>query len=65
MKQKSHSGAKKRIKFTAKKKMIFKKPCKNHLLFGKSKRQKRSFRKGVVAHDSDVSEIRSLLPNNL
>lgn len=65
MKQKTHSGAKKRIKFTANKKAVSKKPCRNHLLFGKSKRQKRSYRKGLFAQPSDTKEIRHLLPNNL
>lgn len=65
MKQKSHTGAKKRIKITARGRVMFKKPCKNHLLFNKSKRQKRSFRKGVAANNSDVPKIKSLLPNYL
>ncbi|MBI5152681.1 50S ribosomal protein L35 [Candidatus Peregrinibacteria bacterium] len=65
MKQKSHSGMKKRIHFSSGGKAKFRKPCRNHLLFGKSKRQKRSFRKGVNADETNVSEIKRLLPNYL
>ncbi|HBB03237.1 MAG: 50S ribosomal protein L35 [Candidatus Gracilibacteria bacterium] len=64
MKQRTHSGAKKRMRMTAKKKVVFKKPCRNHLLFGKSKRQKRTYRKGLVGMPSDMKAVRALLPNN-
>lgn len=65
MKQKTHSGAKKRLEITGKGKIMFKKPGKKHLLFGKSKRQKRSFKKGVVVHSVDLGQAKKLLPNNV
>jgi len=40
MKQKTHSGAKKRVKKTGTGKFIVQKSCRNHLLVNKSKRQK-------------------------
>ncbi len=49
MKQKSHSGAKKRVKITGKGTFIVEKSCKNHLLVNKSKRQKKLNNKGKVA----------------
>ena len=49
MKQKSHSGAKKRAKRTGTGKFIVQKSCKNHLLVNKSKRQKKLNNKGKVA----------------
>jgi large subunit ribosomal protein L35 len=49
MKQKSHSGIKKRIKKTATGKFVYNKPAKRHLLVNKSKRQKRSSISGQAA----------------
>ena len=49
MKQKSHSGAKKRVKKTGTGKFVVQKSCKNHLLSNKSKRQKKLNKKGKVA----------------
>jgi len=49
MKQKTHSGTKKRTRITGGGKVIFQKACKRHLLSSKSKRQKNISRLGVVA----------------
>jgi len=49
MKQKTHSGAKKRVKQTGTGKFVVQKSCKNHLLVNKSKRQKKLNNKGKVA----------------
>lgn len=49
MKQKSHSGAKKRVRKTGTGKFVVEKSCKNHLLVNKSKRQKKLNKKGKVA----------------
>lgn len=49
MKQKTHSGAKKRVKVTGSGKMMFQKANKNHLLSSKSKRQKKLNRLGAEA----------------
>jgi len=61
MKQKSHSGLKKRIKRTATGKVIFKKSAKNHLLTNKSKRQKKVHKYGKVASHADMRYIKKLL----
>jgi len=49
MKQKTHSGAKKRIRVTGSGKVLLQKSCKNHLLSSKSKRQKKFGRLGLEA----------------
>jgi len=49
MKQKTHSGLKKRVKITGSGKIMFQKSCKNHLLSSKSKKQKKSGRLGLEA----------------
>ncbi len=48
MKQKTHSGSKKRIKVTGSGKMMFQKAGKNHLLSSKNKRQKKLNRLGQL-----------------
>jgi large subunit ribosomal protein L35 len=65
MKQKTHSGAKKRIKINGKGKMFTKKAAKNHLLSSKSKRQKGSFLSGMPLNESNTQKIRRLMPNSL
>lgn len=62
MKLKSHSGLKKRIKISARGKLMFQKPGKRHLLINKSKRQKAQYPGGVPVHHGDQSKIRRLLP---
>lgn len=49
MKQKTHSGLKKRVKVTGSGKMMFRKAATNHLLSSKSKRQKKTGRLGIAA----------------
>ena len=61
MKAKTHSGMKKRVKVTGRKKFIFAKPAHSHLLMHKSKSQKRGSRKGVVASKADSKTIAKLL----
>lgn len=61
MKLKTHRGLKKRVKVNAKKKIFFKKGCKNHLLSNKSSRQKDSCRMGMAAHPSNVKYLNKLL----
>ncbi len=65
MKSKTHSGAKKRFKVTANGKIKFAKAAHRHLLVNKSKRQKRSFRKGVVQeHTGEIHRIKGMLRMN-
>lgn len=64
MKLKSHSGTKKRIKISSKGKIMFRKPCKQHLLINKSKRQKSMSPLGVSVHSADEKRIKGLLPQS-
>lgn len=59
MKQKSHSGAKKRARKTGTGKYIVQKSCQNHLLTNKSKRQKRINKK--VVQDPQQKMLEKLL----
>lgn len=62
MKLKSHSGAKKRIQKTGTGKLKHRKAAKNHLLFSKSKRQKKVSRLGVILSETSTKKIQAMLP---
>ena len=64
-KQKSHSGAKKRVKVRKSGKAMVQKPCKNHLLMSKSKRQKDANPDGLPLHPTRAKAIRRLLPGKV
>ncbi|MEK7171750.1 MAG: 50S ribosomal protein L35 [Patescibacteria group bacterium] len=64
MKLKSHSGTKKRIKVTKNGKILYRKPCQQHLLINKSKRQKAMGGCGIAINASDVKQIKHLLPQS-
>jgi large subunit ribosomal protein L35 len=61
MKQKTHSGTKKRVKKTGTGKYMVEKSCKNHLLVNKSKRQKKLDKKGKVAEKPQQKMLSKLL----
>ena len=61
MKQKTHSGAKKRTKITGGGKVMFSKSCKQHLLSSKSKRQKKVSRLGVASPSGAMNSLKKLL----
>ena len=64
MKQKTHSGAKKRFKVTGKKKglkVVGRKANARHLMVNKGKSQKKQARKAFVMTDADTVTIRRLL----
>jgi len=61
MKQKSHSGLKKRVKRTATGKLVLTKSAKKHLLVNKSKRQKKVNKSGKVATARDAKWMNKLL----
>ncbi len=61
MKQKSHSGTKKRAKKTGSGKIRMEKGHKRHLLAQKSKRQKTAGGNKVVASKSNEKKLRALL----
>jgi len=60
-KQKSHSGAKKRVRRTGSGKIVFKRNSRNHLLLQKSKRQKK-LNRTVIAEKGEAKKLTSLLP---
>jgi large subunit ribosomal protein L35 len=62
MKLKSHSASKKRFKVSSKGKLIANKAGKKHLLFNKSKRQKRLNRSGVKLFATDQANMKKRLP---
>ena len=61
MKQKTHSGLKKRVKVRKSGTVKVQKSCKNHLLVNKSKRQKKLFKKGKVAEKPQQKILAKLL----
>jgi large subunit ribosomal protein L35 len=61
-KLKTHRGAKKRFKITAKKKVVHSKAYKSHLLTKKSAKRKRTLGKKDLVKDSDKSRIKKMLP---
>ncbi|MFH1131282.1 MAG: 50S ribosomal protein L35 [Pseudomonadota bacterium] len=61
-KMKSNSGAKKRFRFTASGKVKFKKAYHSHILTSKTTKVKRKMRKTTVMSESDMPQIRRLLP---
>lgn len=62
MKQKSHSGLKKRVRIKKSGTVMVQKACKQHLLSNKSKRQKKSFPGGLHVDSGRMQSLRRLLP---
>lgn len=60
-KQKSHSGAKKRLRRTGSGKLAMKRHGRNHLLQQKSKRQK-SLSRTLIVDSTEHKKIKTLLP---
>lgn len=60
-KNKTHKGAKKRIKVTGTGKLMRRRAMGSHLLTKKSANKKRKLRKSVVLDTQDTSRLRSLL----
>lgn len=61
MKQKSHSGLKKRIKVKKSKTVMVQKSCKQHLLINKSKKMKKSHLGGMHVDKTRMRVLRKLL----
>lgn len=61
-KQKTHKGAKKRFKLTAKGKVKAKRAFLRHILSSKTRRQKRHLRHAAILKDCDAPAIKKLLP---
>jgi large subunit ribosomal protein L35 len=60
-KMKTHSGAKKRFKLTAKGKVRGRHAFSSHILEKKSPKRKRSFRKPMEVSDHDAPRVKKLL----
>ena len=60
-KMKSHSGAKKRFRKTAKGKLRGRHAMSSHILEKKSQKRKRNFRKAVAISDTDAPRVRKML----
>jgi len=61
MKQKTHSGLKKRVKVRKSGTIRVQKSCKNHLLSNKSKRQKKSGSTGIVVSPGVLKNVKKQL----
>ena len=61
-KMKTHRGAAKRFKLTAKGKVVRRKSNKQHILTKKSSKRKRRLRKSVLVAAVDVKRMKQLLP---
>jgi len=61
-KQKSHSGAKKRVRKTGSGKIVMKRNSRNHLLQQKSKRQKR-LNRAMSVGKPEHKKLKALLPS--
>ena len=60
-KNKSHRGAKKRIKVTSTGKLMRRRAMSSHLLTKKSSKRKRKFRKDNLLNATDTARVRSLI----
>ena len=61
-KLKTHKGAQKRFKVTAKKKVLHSKANKSHILTKKAAKRKRHLGQKAVASPADRKAIKSMLP---
>ncbi len=62
-KQKSHSGAKKRVRRTGSGKVVMKRHSRNHLLLQKNRRQKRLNRTLVLTSAAEAKMLTILTPH--
>jgi large subunit ribosomal protein L35 len=60
-KNKTHRGAKKRIKVTSTGKLMRRRAMSSHLLTKKSSKRKRKFRKDNVLNATDRARVRNLI----
>jgi large subunit ribosomal protein L35 len=61
-KMKTHSGAKKRFKVTATRKVKYKKPGQRHLLTGDSGNQNRKSRKPLIVANANMHTMKKIMP---
>lgn len=65
MKQKTHSGLKKRVKVRKSGTVMVQKSCKRHLLANKSKKQKKLNKSGMPISAGRRRSIRRLMPGKV
>ena len=65
MKQKTHSGLKKRVKVRKSGTVMVQKSCKNHLLSNKSKKQKKLHASGMPIPAGRRKSLRRLMPGKV
>lgn len=63
-KMKTHSGAKKRFRLTAKGKVKCQRAKTRHMMTNKPKKMKRKARGGGILQEVDAKLVRRLLPNS-
>ena len=63
-KMKTHSGAKKRFRLTAKGKVKFQRTKTRHRMISKSKKMKRQARGTGILKEMDARTVKNLLPNH-
>ncbi len=61
-KLKTHKGASKRFKLTGTGKVKRSRASGNHLLTKKSSRRKRALKQAALVHESNVREVKKLIP---
>ncbi|MDH4258383.1 MAG: 50S ribosomal protein L35 [Candidatus Aminicenantes bacterium] len=61
-KLKTHKGAQKRFKITGKKKIVYNKAYKSHLLTKKSAKRKRNLGKKALVKAPDRNKVKRMLP---
>jgi large subunit ribosomal protein L35 len=61
-KVKTHKGAQKRFKVTAKKKLLHSKANKSHILTKKASKRKRQLGKAAVTSHADRKAVKAMLP---
>jgi len=61
-KLKTHKGAQKRFKVTAKKKVVHSSSYKSHILTKKTTKRKRGLRQGDLIAKEDMKQVKALLP---
>lgn len=64
-KLKTHKGAQKRFKVTAKKKFLHEKANKSHILTKKASKRKRHLGKVAVASPADRKALKTMLPYDM
>jgi large subunit ribosomal protein L35 len=60
-KLKTHKGLSKRVKVTARGKVVHSRACKGHLMSGKSAKRRRHLRKKALVFEAQAKKVKHLL----